>query len=143
MSEVEYDNWFVLGSGEYNEALDEESVTVEGGATNGSTRPAPFVSLIVCEADPDYTPEPTKVPATQAPTKEPTEAPTQAPATEAPTENAAVEEPTDAAKTPGNDDRSTSDKKVNTGLIIGIIAAAIVVIAAVVLIIMAAKKKKK
>ena len=143
MSEVEYGNWFVLGSGEYNEALDEEAVTVTGGATNGSTRPAPFVSLTICAADPDYTPEPTKVPATQAPTKEPTEAPTQAPATEAPTENAVVEEPTEAVKTPANDDKSSEDNKGKTGLIIGIIAAAVVVAVAVVLIIMASKKKKK
>ena len=135
MSEVDYDNWFVLGSGEANEALDEDYVSVMGGATNGNTGPAPFISFTICAADPDYTPEPTKAPPTQAPTKEPTEAPTKAAATEAPTEKA-PEKPTEAAN------RSADDQKSKTGLIIGIVAAAAVLAAAVVVIVVSSKKKK-
>ena len=147
-SELDYDTWFVLGSAAaLNEKLDEESVTVVGGATNGNTGPAPFISFITCDPDPDYTPEPTKVPATATPTKEPTEAPTAEPATQAPTTEPtedAASKTADANTTEkaGNDDKSSTGKN-NTGLIIGIIVAALVVICAIILIVVFSKKKKK
>ena len=144
VSDIDTDTWFVLGSAPINEALDEESVTIMGGATNSDTASAPFISFKKCEADPNVTEAPTKVPATQAPTAEPTEVPATAEptvkATDAPaTENADT-------KTAENDNKGNEDqpkKDANIGLIIGIIAAALVVICAVVVIILSLKKKKK
>ncbi|MBP5633131.1 MAG: hypothetical protein J6Y21_10270 [Clostridia bacterium] len=147
VSELEYDTWFVLGScAALNEKLEEDSVTVIGGATNDSTGPAPFVSFITCDPDPDYTPAPTKVPATATPTKAPTEAPTAAPATEAATENPAEEQTSETSKPQDNDNKNNDkpdEKKTNIWPIIGIIAAALVVICAIVVILVSLKKKKK
>jgi hypothetical protein len=138
MSEIEDDNWFVLGSAPANDTIDE--VTVVGGATNDSTKEAPFISLKLGEADPNATAKPTKEPATPAPTEAPTAEPTDAPEpTTAPTEkNAAVEE--DATKAPEDENQKSSG--VKPGLIIGIAAAGVVLVGAIVTIIVASKKKK-
>ena len=145
MSEIVDDNWFVLGSAPANDKIEE--VAVYGGATNDTTKEAPFISLILGEADPNATEKPTKEPATEAPTA----APTDVPATDAPVAPTSV--PTDENP---SEDEPTSDTKVdptkapdkgnggaNIGLIIGIIAAAVVLIGAIVAIIVASKKKKK
>lgn len=134
VDKVAGDKWFVLGSGQINEDIDEYSVTVAGGQTNGDTGNAPYISLII---DPNAaTPVPTEKP-TEKPTTEPpadaTQAyapvPTEAPATEVPT--------TDAPKS--NETKSGP----GAGLIIGIIAGVIVVAATVAGIVIASKKKKK
>lgn len=135
------DVWFVLGSAPVNEDIGE--VYVSGGNTNGDTKGAPYMHLIVGEADPNVTEKPTKEPATDAPatdvpaTPVPTDAPVQ---TDVPgTDNAGSEATTQ--KTEAGSE--TSEKKSgNTGAIIGIAVAAAVIVAAVVVIIIASKKKK-
>ncbi|MBQ2306475.1 MAG: hypothetical protein II184_03065, partial [Clostridia bacterium] len=139
MSEIVDDNWFVLGSAPANENIDE--VAVYGGATNDTTKEAPFVSLKVGEADASATEKPTKAPATEAPT----EAPTDVPATAVPATDEPQAEPTDAPAQPTKAPEKTDDKQssgVKPGVIIGIAAAGVVLVGAIVAIIVASKKKK-
>lgn len=143
VSEIEEDTWFVLGSSQLNEELGEEYVTVVGGLTNDSTGPAPYISLIKGEFDPNATEQPTAEPTaapTAAPTAEPTTAPTEAPKV--------TDEPAPATDAPvvtedaGN--KSNEEKKgPNVGLIIGIVAAVAVVAAVVIVVAVKAKGKKK
>ena len=137
---IEESTWFVLGSAPANEAIEE--VTVSNGATNGDTQAAPYVHLIVTEADPNATEKPTTAPTPEpTPTEKPAE-PTAAPATDKPAD------PTDAPKTDApqkTEDTTKENDKTNgnkTGLIIGIAAAAAVIVAAVIIAIVAGKKKK-
>ncbi len=138
VSEISGDTWFVLGSGQVNEAIDEENVYVLGGQTNSDTGPAPWVSFVVAEPDPNApTAAPTAVPTaapTAAPTERPTSVPTPVPATDVPASDAPVS--TDAPK---NDEKTGP----NVGLIAGIAAGAVVLIGAVAAIIAVSKKKKK
>ena len=139
MSEIVDDNWFVLGSAPANENIDE--VAVYGGATNDTTKEAPFVSLKVGEADASATEKPTKAPATEAPT----EAPTDVPATAVPATDEPQAEPTDAPTQPTKAPEKTDEKQssgVKPGVIIGIAAAGVVLVGAIVAIIVASKKKK-
>ncbi len=142
-SEMESSTWFVLGSGDEN---DQVEVTVAGGATNGDTRPNPYIALFRSEADASYTEKPTKAPTaepTPKPTAAPTDVPTDVPATE-PAENGQVDDATDAPKaTEKSGGNEQTEKKNNAPLVIGIICAAAVAIAAAVVIIIAASKKKK
>ena len=142
VSEIEEDTWFVLGSSQLNEELGDEYVTVVGGLTNDSTGPAPYISLIKGEVDPNATEQPTAEP-TAAPTEAPTAAPTAAP-TEAPkaTDEPAATEAPKPTEDAGN--KSNEEKKgPNVGLIIGIVAAVAVVAAVVIVIATKAKGKKK
>jgi hypothetical protein len=90
----------------------------------------------------DVKPDPTEAPATEAPTEVPTEAPV---ATEAPTEDTKTTDgpaATEAPKTTDAPGKDNSEKKSNTGVIIGI-AVGVVAVAAVVAGAVIAKKRKK
>ena len=132
---------FVLGSA--GEGDVEVDLMSSGGNTNGDTQAAPAIRLIICEPDPNYTEKPVVTPkATELPTPVPTPVPTSVP----------VPAETDAAPTAGSDNngsansgddnKSKTDNKGNTWLIIGIAAAGAVIIGSVIAIV-AAKKKKR
>lgn len=128
ISEISYDTWFVLGSAP---ALEDVDVAIMGGLTNESTKEAPYIALIVGEADPNVTPEPTKEP-TAAPTQAPTPVPTEEPA-----------KPTEAATQKPADD--TTKEKTNKKWVLPVVVGGAVVLAAAVaaIVIASAKKKKK
>ena len=132
---------FVLGSAVEGDV--EVDLTSFGGNTNDNTQAAPAIRLIICEPDPNYTEKPVVTPkATELPTPVPTSVPTSVP----------VPAETDAAPTAGSDNngsansgddnKSKTDNKGNTWLIIGIAAAGAVIIGSVIAIV-AAKKKKR
>ncbi len=131
VSEISYDTWFVLGS---CPSLEDVDVAIMGGLTNDSTQEAPYVALIVGEADPNVTAEPTK-----APTAAPTEAPTPVP-TPVPTEKPADENDKATAK-PADD--TVKKEKNNKWVLPVVVAGAVVIAGAVAAVVIASAKKKK